>query len=219
VQSAVAGPGDTVLYFSGTDLWRNGSFLHGGVVWSPWGLDNEGFALKALVSGGSYNYISGALGGAEVRGRELKAELLPGWRFKWENTELKLFAGIDLQNHQLSPDDPGSKLRGNDAGLRVAFEFWTEPTPLTMFEADGSVSTIVNSYSAHAAFGWRAFGLFYTGPEIQAFASDDYSQQRVGLHITSLKFWNLEWSAAAGYARDSDRRSSAYVRLGILAKR
>jgi hypothetical protein len=219
VQSAAAGPGDTVLYFSGTDLWRNGTFLYGGVVWSPWGLDHEGFALKAFASGGTYNYISGALGGMEVQGRELKAELMPGWRFKWDKTELKVFAGLDLQNHQLSPDDPGSKLRGNDVGLRVAFEFWTEPTPLTMFTANGSVSTIVNSYDARAAFGWRTFESFYTGPEIQAFATDDYSQQRIGLHITSLKLWNLEWSAAAGYAHDSDRRSSAYVRLGILTKR
>src|SRR5689334_22696389 len=84
VQAAVAGPGDTVLYFSGVDLWRNGAFLHGGGVWSPWGLSNEGFALKAVISGGDYNYISGALGGTVVQGRELKAELLPGWRFKWE---------------------------------------------------------------------------------------------------------------------------------------
>ena len=219
VRTAAAGPGDTVLYFSGVDLWRNGAFLHGGVVWSPWGLDNAGFVLKATVSGGDYNYISGALGGAQVQGRELKAEFLPGWRFKWGKTELKLFAGLDLQNHQLNPDDPGSKLRGKDTGLRVAFDFWTEPTPLTMFAADGSVSTIVNSYSARAAYGWRAFGRFYAGPEVQAFASDNYSQQRVGLHITSLKFWNLEWSAATGYARDSDRRSSAYVRLGIATKR
>ena len=219
VQSAVAGPGDTLLYFSGLDLWRNGTFLYGGAVWSPAGVDNEGFALRALISGGRYNYISGALGGAEVQGREVKAELMPGWRFKWDKTELKIFAGLDLQNHRLSPDDPGSKLRGTDAGLRIAFEYWTEPTPQTMFEADGSVSTIANSYSAHAAFGWRAFGPFYVGPEIQAFASDDYSQQRIGLHVTALKVWNLEWSAAAGYARDSDRRNSAYVRLGVMTKR
>jgi hypothetical protein len=159
VRTAAAAPGDTVLYFSGVDLWRNGAFLHGGLVWSPSGINNEGFALKATISGGEYNYISGALGGAEVQGRELKAELLPGWRFKWDKTELKVLAGLDLQNHQLSPDDPGSKLRGNDVGLRVAFDFWTEPTPLTMFAADGSVSTIVNSYSARVAYGWRAFGL------------------------------------------------------------
>jgi hypothetical protein len=33
-----------------------------------------------------------------------------------------------------------------------------------MFAADGSISTIVNSYSARAAFGWKTIDLFYLGP-------------------------------------------------------
>ena len=31
------------LLFSGLDLWRNGGFLHGGMLWSPAGLGQEGF--------------------------------------------------------------------------------------------------------------------------------------------------------------------------------
>ena len=34
---------DRYLLFSGYDLWRNGGFGHGGVVWSPGGLEREGF--------------------------------------------------------------------------------------------------------------------------------------------------------------------------------
>jgi hypothetical protein len=219
VSAGAQSAGARYLFFSGADLWRNGSFLHGGVLWSPDGLDREGFTLKAMLSGGSYRYISGGLGGLEVTGRELTAQVMPGWRFKSGPTELKIFAGLDLQNHRLSPDDPGSGLRGNDVGLRTAFELWTEPTAQTMVSADGSVSTIVHTYSARAAAGWRVFGLFYAGPELQAFASDGYAQQRVGVHVTAFKTGTLEWSAATGYARDSDRRSSAYVRLGISTKR
>jgi hypothetical protein len=103
--------------------------------------------------------------------------------------------------------------------LRAAFELWTEPTAQYMISADGSVSTIVHTYSARAAAGWRVLGLFYAGPEVQAFASDGYAQQRVGVHVTAFKAGTLEWSAATGYARDSDRRSSAYVRFGISTKR
>ena len=74
-------------------------------------------------------------------------------------------------------------------------------------------------FSARAAAGWRFGGLFYAGPEVQAFASDGYSQQRIGLHVTAFKTGTLEWSAASGYARDSDHRSSAYVRFGISTTR
>jgi hypothetical protein len=219
VSAGAQSAGARYLFFSGGDLWRNGGFLHGGVLWSPDGLDRDGFTLKAMLSGGSYRYIAGALGGVEVTGREMTAQIMPGWRFKFGPTELKVFAGLDLQNHRLMPDDPGSALRGNDVGLRAAFELWSEPSAQSMLAADGSVSTIVNSYSARAAAGWRVFGLFYAGPELQAFASDGYAQQRLGLHVTAFKTGALEWSAATGYARDSDRRSSAYVRFGISTRR
>ena len=59
----------------------HGGFAHGGVVWSPRGVDNEGFALKVMFGGGSYRYISGALGNTEVSGGLLAASILPGWRF------------------------------------------------------------------------------------------------------------------------------------------
>jgi hypothetical protein len=31
------------LLFAGTDLWHYGAFLYGGLLWSPAGLDTDGF--------------------------------------------------------------------------------------------------------------------------------------------------------------------------------
>jgi hypothetical protein len=50
---------------------------------------------------------------------------------------------------------------------------------------------------------------------VQAFSSDDYTQRRIGAHITALKLGGAEWSAAAGYATDSDDRGSAYARFSV----
>jgi hypothetical protein len=211
------GTSDRFLLFSSTDVWRQGSFLHGGVLWSPGGLDNEGFALKALISAGTYTYLSDTLG--QVRGREFVAQLMPGWHFKFNHIEFKAFAGLDLENHRLSPDDPDNRLRGSDLGLRAAFELWSEPTSNTMIAADGSISTIDHNYSFRAAAGWRIADLFYLGPEVQAYASDGYMQRRVGIHLTAFRFRDLEWSAAGGFARDSDDRDSAYVRLSVSRRR
>ena len=219
---AFAGPDGAdarFLIFSGTDFWRNGGFLHGGVLWAPDGLDQDGFRFKGLLSGGFYQYQSGALGDVTVKGREALALLMPGWRFKHETTEVTLFAGLDLENHRLTPDDPSSTLRGNDIGLRLAANAWTEPTPGSMAAADGSISTIGKSYSLHGAIGWRLADLFYTGPELASFATGDYWQNRIGLHVTALHFADVDWSAAAGWARDSDRRAGPYVRIGVSARR
>jgi hypothetical protein len=68
--------GARFILFSGADLWRNGGFLHGGLLWSPGGLDRDGFTFKAILSGGTYRYSSGALGNAEVKGRELTTQLM-----------------------------------------------------------------------------------------------------------------------------------------------
>ena len=72
---------DTFLYFSGTDLWRHGSFSYGGVLWSPDGIDRGGFTFKALIGAGSYQYRSGALDNVQVAGSQVTGFALPGWRF------------------------------------------------------------------------------------------------------------------------------------------
>lgn len=207
------------LLFSGTDLWRHGAFVYGGVLWSPKGVDHAGFTFKALIGAGSYQYLSGALGNAEVTGDQIVGYALPGWRFRSGSTFLTLFAGLDVQQHKLRPDDPSNALRGTHAGFRAAAEFWMEPTAGTMLAADASVSTVGPSYSVRGAFGWKVFDKFYLGPEAQAFRGDDaYQQWRIGLHVTGLKAYDVEWSAALGYANDTDDRDGLYGRVGLLLR-
>lgn len=214
-------PDETLMFFSGSDFWGHGSFLHGGALWAPGGLNNNGIIFKTVISGGRYNYFSGGLG-LEVGGRETVAQFMPGVRFKIAEAEVRLYAGADLQWHQLSPDDPGSGLRGQQAGMRAGFEFWLEPTPDTMIAADGSISSLNGLYSARLAAGWRmlpdSIYRFYLGPEAQTFSGGNYEQYRFGLHVTSLKIDFTEWSFAVGWARDSDDRSSAYARVGTLTR-
>src|SRR5580658_8851029 len=75
-----AGPDNpSFLLFAGTDLWRDGAFLNGGLLWSPAGLDGGGFTLKLLLAGGRYTYTSSTLG-VSVDGTMPSAAVLPGWR-------------------------------------------------------------------------------------------------------------------------------------------
>lgn len=209
----------TLLFFSGGDAWQGGGFVHGGFLWSPAGLSNEGLTLKILLGSGLYRYRSGALGGVEVMGREVSGAAMPGWRFKYDNADLTIFAGLDAQDHRLFPDDPSSRLRGRHFGLRGGFDFWYQPSAVTMLALDASASSIAASYSARAAVGWRLFDALFVGPEAQAFACNDYEQQRFGLHMTGLKVGRYEFSAAVGHAWDSSDRSGAYARLGLILRR
>jgi hypothetical protein len=211
------------LLFSGRDLWRNGAFAYGGLLAAPGGFEEDGFMLKLLLGGGVYRYFSGSLGGEKVIGTEWTAQALPGFRIKRGQAEFKFFFGPEWQRHKLSPGDPDNRLAGTSFGLRMTGELWYEPTRDGLVVGDVSLSSIATSHAARIAYGWRvAEDLFtdgvYIGPEAQYFGSDGYRQRRVGLHITSMKTDATEWSAALGFARDSDRHSSPYVRLGLSQK-
>ena len=216
---AADGDESRAILFSGRDLWRNGVFAYGGLLVAPGGFEQDGFLLKLLLSGGLYRYVSGGLGGEQVIGAEAKAQVLPGVRIKRGDLEAKFYFGLDYEEHRLWPDDPWNNLRGHALGLTMAVDLWWEPTANTMAAMDGSISTIATNHSARAAFGWRVIDdQFYFGPEIAVFASDGYRHLRIGGHLTSMKTGQYEWSAAGGWARDSDGRSSPYVRLGVMQR-
>lgn len=94
------------LYFAGFDLWRNGGTFYGGAQWAPGGLNSDGFTLKMLLAEGSYKYLAGV---TDTRGTYLLASVMPGWRIKRGDLEVKVFAGLDLQNHRTSPLDTSNR--------------------------------------------------------------------------------------------------------------
>jgi len=206
---------DRFLLFSGFDLWRNGGFVHGGMLWSPDGLSQDGFTLKLLVGGGQYRYLSGS---NEITGSQVLGAAMPGWRFKSDRLEVVAFAGVDVQSHWLKPDDPGNRLRGTHVGARGGADLWYQPTDAMMLAGSVSASTVGTSFWTRGAAGWRVFDRFWAGPELGALGDTSYQQLRVGVHATGFKTGSLEWSAGAGYAHDSDRRGGAYGRVWLLTR-
>lgn len=211
-----AGPwSEHLLLFSGTELWRGGGFGHAGLLWSPGGLDREGFTLKTFVGGGSYRYSSGT---TEVIGHQWLVAAMPGWRFKSGSLETTIFAGPDFQRHDLTPDDSSNRRRGSHIGMRAGADLWWQSTPHSMANASISLSTIGNSYWTRIAAGRRVLGLVYVGPEATACGGDGDRQLRFGLHATSLRVGRYEWSTGVGWVRDADDRDGLYGRLGVLAR-
>jgi hypothetical protein len=205
------------LLFAGTDLWRSGAFLYGGTVWSPAGLDTDGFALKRLLNGGNYSYPSGDLH-TGIDGTMLSAAAMPGWRFVRDSLTVSVFAGPVVQDYRLTPADPGSRLHGFYTGAQMATEVWYQPTTAMMAATSGSIASIGPTGSVRAALGFRAFNSFFVGPETQALWCADFRQMQFGAHVTGFRTQALEWSAGGGWSMDSDRRSGPYLRLGVSVK-
>jgi hypothetical protein len=218
---------DRFLFFGGVDLWRNGAFGHGGMLWSPGGLNREGFTLKLLLAGGVYRYHTDRqfIAGRQliairqhIIGRQELISVMAGWRFKRDNLDVALFLGPDLQSHVLMPDDPGNRMRGIRAGVRVGGDMWYQPSSHMMFNVGVSASTIGNSYWSRAAFGWYLAGMAWIGPEVIGLGGGNYTQLRLGLHATALRFGAFDWSLGAGYAHDNDDRGGVYARIGMSAR-
>ena len=208
------------LLFSGSNIWRDGNFVHGGLLWAPEMLDRNGPVLKLVFGGGLYRYKSGALNDADVRGAMLSGFILPGWRFIRDGVTITAFVGADWQRHWLFPNDPSAGLRGNYLGVRTGFEFWWQPAPEMMLAMDGSVSSIGPSYNARIAAGRRLFDRLYAGPEVETFgANGNYRQYRAGLHLTSWRHGEMEWSTGGGWAIDSSGRRGLYGKLSVSTRR
>jgi hypothetical protein len=207
------------LLFSTTDLWRQGGFTYGGLLFAPSGLDRDGPVVKLIAGGGLYRYASGALG-TDVIGYMSAASILPGYRFRRDRLTATVFLGADIQRHRLLPDDPSAGLRGSYVGARAGVDLWYQPTDWGMIAADASVSTIGGSYDARLAAGIRAFDLFYFGPEVKGFrAGGNYHQLRAGLHLTGLRLGDYDWTAGFGWATDSDNHNGAYGMLNFGIRR
>jgi hypothetical protein len=217
-QAQTAAPATpSFLFFTGTDLWRYGDFFYGGALWSPAGLNGDGFTVKLLLNGGRYSYNSGDLH-TNVDGTMVSGALMPGWRFTRGSLTVSVFAGPVVQDHRLSPYDPGSRLHGLYAGAQAATEIWYQPTTNTMAAVSGSVASIGPTGSLRAAVGIRAFDALFVGPETEAIWCNNFEQYEFGAHLTAFRFNALEWSAGGGWSLTSDHRTGPYLRVGVSAK-
>ncbi len=219
IDRATAGGLDdhSFLLFTGTDIWRYGGFLYGGFLWSPKGLDTDGFTFKMLLDGGAYSYVSGTLQ-QTGDGAKLSAAALPGWQFTRGGLNVTVFAGPVVQDYRLTPNDPGSHLHGLYVGGETAVDIWYQPNAMTMAAFNGAIASIGPTGYARGAIGVRVLNAAFLGPEIEQIWCADFEELEFGAHLTGLRFNAVEWSMASGFALTSDQRSGPYLRLGVNAR-
>lgn len=104
--------------------------------------------------------------------------------------------------------------------LRLQADLWS--TPAENWFLQGSAYAVLGDggrYWGRLAGGWRLIDELYLGPEIEGYRERDYHKLRLGLHLTGLHLFGLDWRLGGGIQKTSDEKAGAYLTLGLLWKR
>ena len=200
-----------VMLFSGRDIWRNGAFAHGGFVIAPSGLDQDGLLLKIMLSGGLYRYdaqnlgerIVGAsgwrkccqAGGSNAAMSSSRSSSGPKFKITiCRRTIRPIDCAATHPACASLPKFGTSQPRHDDRSRRF-----------TVVDRDQQLGPRLPMAGACSKRCLRSI----SDRKLNTSARDGYRHGRLGMHITSMKTEDTEWSAAAGWARDSDRTRRA----------
>jgi hypothetical protein len=204
-------------FYSGSDFTSQSSYIGFiGGNFAPWGnLETSGFRLGFFSGAGGYRYSSSEASGASTvtRGTFLTDDFLIGYGFNKDALSVKFMTGVNVQNHVLSPNDPGNPVNGPAVGLKLQGDLYANPTPKTMVFAQGAYSTAFQTYFGTFNLGYEFTRIpeLYIGPQFIAQGNEHYDQWRVGAQISGMKFGGImELSIAGGYLRDSRNGPGAY---------
>jgi hypothetical protein len=167
-----------IATYSGVDFANNSVYAYSGAVVSlQRDLSRSGFVFQGFAGYGSYTYISpGIFSSVDGDVTQLAASL--GYLFIGQGISVGVYAGVDYQNHDLSPFDPFSPVSGSKSGLRIGGDI-RSIGPRHYFTLEGYYSTAFETYWARARAGMN-FGRLVVGPEAVVLGNDGFDAQRIG---------------------------------------
>lgn len=171
-------------------------------------MDRSGMRFRGSGIVGTYTYDSTDVG--RVNGNLIGGAFLFGYEWVFKRATVALYAGGEIVNTTINPDDPNNQAKGTSAGLKVATDFYVTPTDATMIAGVASYSTNFNSYYARLKFGMAFGNRIYVGPEVGALGDNFFQQWRIGGHVTGIRLGMLQFGAALGFLNDRVRGGGLY---------
>lgn len=177
-EAAWANEPKTVL-FTGVDVApRDSVAVWGGAIYAFNGLGSDSVYLRAFGGHAWYEYTSGA-GLGIIEGRAALFDAMIGYQVVRSNIRAALAVGVDYQDHDLSPNDPGNRIRGSETGFKVMGDVGTLKAAPWFFDLIGSYSTAFDSYWARGRVGYEVHKVVI-GPEAVFYGNSDFEARRVG---------------------------------------
>lgn len=206
-------PDAMIRGFSVFDVSRMSVF---GVVGGDFALnrDLDTSGPRVWLEGESGWYKFGTSNGS-IDGVYTAGAMLGGYAFEGSNYEIHLLGGLSAENDMLSAVDQTDPVHGTEFGVKGRTDIWINPTPQTLFYAEGEYTTAFQTYWTSAKWGYditNGKGIF-VGPEVIAFGDERFNQWRVGAHISEVKIGRVDLALSAGYADDSVVGRGAYTHV------
>jgi hypothetical protein len=111
---------------------------------------------------------------------------------------VKLFAGVEAEDQNITPRDPENSVQGSAVGLKLAAESWFDISPLWFLSVDASYGTAFQQYWSLARVGRRIGPRFSLGLEGGALGNEEYDAGRGGAFLKS-NLRGLELTLSGGF--------------------
>lgn len=178
------------IFFSGGEVAKNSWEGYYGTIWAlNRDLSKEGVLFRSQGSYGRYDYRENCPAGGcgptpllEHDGKSWQGDVMVGYQWVRDRLEIALYAGVDFQNHKISPLDQFNPVSGNETGFKVAGDIETKTRELNLqhyFLLEGAYSTAFDTYYAIGRLGINRGGTIF-GIEGWLLGDETGKAQRVG---------------------------------------
>jgi hypothetical protein len=194
--------------YAGAEAFRHAWSLYSGATFAPFGsILADGLRLRAVGGYGAYSYSGRrAVGpGAQVidfDGEASFGELLVGYHKRMGRLSLKLYGGVTLSQHQLTPDDPETVIRGAGLGGKAVLESWLDIDERVWTSLDLSWASLYDGYSVRGRLGWRLTPALSAGLEAGAGGNVEGNIARLGAFVR-YEWAGGELALSGGIANDA----------------
>jgi hypothetical protein len=207
--------------FTGLEASNNAisGYLGAGYAFGK-GLYERGWRVRAVGSLGRYDYRGTLFGAGSDLGTTFDGDAsygaaLLGYQFRAETVILKLFAGIEAEDQQISPRDPENSVQGSAVGMKLQAESWFDLSPLWFLSADAAYGTAFQEYWSLARVGRRLGPRLSLGLEGGALGNEEYDAGRGGGFVRA-NLRALELTLSGGFTGNYlEDEPSGYVSLGV----
>lgn len=227
--SVQAAEDDGISYavpYAGVDSIADSTFFYSGaiVALEPHPNAKSNILIHGFAGRGEFTYPSVIAPDGEVDGILTWLRGTVGYQTNAGNLRLTGHVGIDYQDYDLTPNDPGNLVNGSETGFFVSGDIETiNPKPL-FFSAIGQYSTAYEWYWTRVRTGYAigqgdyAFQKVIFGPEGSFFGNIGFDAQRAGGFLSfpvKLGSTPLSITLSGGYQWVGDDEEGGQVVGGI----
>jgi hypothetical protein len=204
---AVPVQGARTVWFGGLDAGRSGFAAFGVKRALAGAVDQDGpVAMGTLGYGGEFERL-------DLPGRPLGlrhtvlASALAGYQWMLPWGAVAAFAGPETSYEVVPNFEPGDRRRSRmRLGARVQGEVWARPTAQTLLTANVILGSARQNAWGRIAWGYRALGDVYIGPEAATYVTETFRKEQVGVHATGVEVFGLTLRLSGGWQREGERR-------------